>query len=138
MTSPLQDRIEQAYAQIEEQKAAFGQVEGRVAAVRCTASPKSRVVTVTVDGSGDLVDIKFPSKAYRSMAPAEFARVLIDTIRDARGQARDAAAKELQSLLPAGLPILDALNGPVDVDALIGDLGSLLGEFGKPAPERSA
>lgn len=124
MSSPLHDRIEQAFAQFEEQRTALSQLEGRVATVRRTASPKSRAVSVTVDGAGELVDIKFPTKAYRTMAPAELARVLIDAVRDARVQAREATAAELAMLLPAGMPLLDALSRPVDIDELLDSAGS--------------
>jgi len=124
MSSPLHDRIEQAYAQFEEQKKMLGQLEGRVAAVRRTAGPKSRAVSVTVDGSGEIVDIKFPTKAYRTMAPAEFARVLIEAVRDARTQAKEAATAEFQALLPAGMPLLDALTRPVDIDELFQAAGA--------------
>jgi DNA-binding protein YbaB len=123
----LHDRIEQAYMQFEEQRKALADLPGRVAAVRRTAGPKSRAVSVTVDGSGEIVEIKFPTKAYRTMAPAEFSQVLIEAIKDAQAQARVAATAELQALLPAGMPLLDSLTGPVDIDALLNEAGVQMG-----------
>jgi DNA-binding protein YbaB len=99
-------------------------MQGRVAAVRRTVIPKSRVVSVTVDGGGEIVEIKFPTKAYRTMASAEFAQVLMDAVGEARALAREAATAELQALLPAGMPVLDALTRPVDIDELFERAGS--------------
>jgi DNA-binding protein YbaB len=124
VSSPLHDRIERAYAQFEEQRKALSQMQGRVAAVRRTVIPKSRVVSVTVDGGGEIVEIKFPTKAYRTMASAEFAQVLMDAVGEARALAREAATAELQALLPAGMPVLDALTRPVDIDELFERAGS--------------
>ena len=124
MSSPLQDRIQQAYAQLDEQQKALSQVQGRVAAVRRTVTPKSRVVSVTVDGGGEIVEIKFPTKAYRTMASAELAQVLVDAAREARAQVRQAATAELQALLPASMPLLEALTRPVDIDELLDRAGS--------------
>jgi DNA-binding protein YbaB len=139
MTSPLHNRVEQAMAEFEQQKAAVTEFERDISAARTTVTPKSRAVSVTVDGRGDLAELRFPTRAYRTMAPAELAGLLIDTIRDAQKEARDKAAQMFHSLMPAGSPVLDMLSGPVDFDATMSEILQVFEETKQPsAAQRNA
>ncbi|MEO3742080.1 YbaB/EbfC family nucleoid-associated protein [Plantactinospora sp. B5E13] len=119
MTSPLHDRIEQAYAEFERQKQAITEVRRELSTAQTTVTAKNRALTVTVDGRGDLVEIRFPTNSYRTMAPAELANLLMETVKTARDQARGRTANAFQTLLPTGLPLLDMLNGTADFDDLM-------------------
>jgi DNA-binding protein YbaB len=119
MSSPLQNKIEQAYAEFEQQKVAISGFEREVAAAQTTVTAKNRAVSVTVDGRGDLVEIKFPTNLYRTMAPAELGSLLVETTKTARDQARESAADMFRGLVPAGVPVLDMLNGSVDFDEMM-------------------
>ncbi|RKR86736.1 YbaB/EbfC DNA-binding family protein [Micromonospora pisi] len=121
MSSPLQNRIEQAFAEFEQQKIAISGIERKIEAAKTTVTAKNRAVTVTVDGRGDLVEVKFPTNAYRTMPPAELGSLLVETTKAAREQAREGAAELFQTILPAGMPILDMLNGSVDFDEMMSE-----------------
>ncbi|MET7747487.1 YbaB/EbfC family nucleoid-associated protein [Micromonospora sp. NPDC005367] len=118
MTSPLYDRIEQAYAEFEEKKAAISGVEQQMSGAQTTVTAKNRAVSVTVDGRGDLIDVKFPTSAYRTMAPAELAGLLVETVRSAREEARQKAMKLFESILPPGLPLAGLLRGEKTADQM--------------------
>ena len=119
MTSPLHDRIEQAYADFERQKLALADIKREMSTAQTTITPKNRALTVTVDGRGDVVEIKFPTNSYRTMAPAELGNLLVETIQTAREQAREQSLNAFKSVLPANLPIMDMLNGSTSADDMI-------------------
>jgi len=119
MTSPMHDRIEQAYAAFEKQKAAISGLEQAMASAETTVTAKNRAVTVTVDGRGDVVEIKFPTNAYRTMAPAELGNLLVETAKTAREQARETATGMFEALLPARMPLLGVLNGKRGFDEMM-------------------
>jgi len=119
MTSPLQDRIDQAYAELQEQKLAVTEFERKIETAATTVTAKNRGLSVTVDGRGDLVEVKFLTKSYRTMAPTELGQLLVETIGAACTQAREEAASMFQEMLPAGMPLLDAFKGAVDADEMI-------------------
>ncbi|MEV4759505.1 YbaB/EbfC family nucleoid-associated protein [Micromonospora sp. NPDC049559] len=138
MTSPLENRIEQAMAEFERHKASVADFEARVADSRTTVTTKNRALSVTVNAQGELVEVKFPTGAYRTMAPAELAGLLVDAVRDAQLQARQQAAQLLQALLPAGVPVLDMLTGPVDFDATMDEITRVFAEARQPRETRTA
>ncbi|MFD0584820.1 YbaB/EbfC family nucleoid-associated protein [Dactylosporangium darangshiense] len=116
------------YAEIQQQKVAISDFERHIAEAQTTVTAKNRAVSVTVDGRGELVDMKFPTNSYRTMAPAEFAQLLVETVGTARDQARNSAAALLQNLLPGRLPIADMLRGPVNFDSMMADVMKDLNE----------
>lgn len=121
MSSPLQNRFEQAFAEFEEQKTAISEFERKLAESSMTVTAKNRAVSVTVDGQGDLMELKFPTNAYRTMAPAELSSLLVETIRTAREQARESTSELLQTFLPGGISSYDMLNNPIDFEEIMGE-----------------
>ena len=101
MSSPLENQIQKAFAELQEQHQALAGFQQEATATRTTVTTKNRAITVEVDAHGDLLEIKFPSKAYRAMAPAELGALLVATIADARDQARAKAAASLRAAVPS-------------------------------------
>jgi DNA-binding protein YbaB len=118
MTSAFHDQIEQRYQQLQRTQAEMAEVEQRLASVQTSVTSKNRAISVTVDCHGELVDIKFGTKAYRSMAAAELSQLLRDTIAAARRDARAAVMDEFAKVLP-DMPIHDLMNGQIDFDELM-------------------
>ncbi|MGW4462617.1 YbaB/EbfC family nucleoid-associated protein [Micromonospora sp. NBC_01796] len=119
MSSPLHNQIEQAYAELERSQAALAGVQEELAGAQTTVTSKNRAITVTVDSRGDLVDIKFLTRSYRTMPSAELATLLIETIAEARTKAQAAVAATFQSVLPTGMSALDMINGTVDFEEMM-------------------
>jgi hypothetical protein len=63
------------------------------------ASDKNKLVTVTVTSKGELREMTFRGDAYRDLAPAELADLLVRTIEQARRAARDEAFEGVQELM---------------------------------------
>ena len=106
MTSAFHDQIEQHYEQLRRKQAEMAEVQQRLASVQATATSKNRAITVVVDSRGELVDIQFRTRAYRSMAAKELSQMLRDTIAAARNDAKAALMDQFAKVLP-DMPIRD-------------------------------
>jgi DNA-binding protein YbaB len=62
-------------------------------------SDRNKILTVTVGGRGELREISFRGDAYRELAPAELADLLVKTIEDARLAAHERALDGIQELM---------------------------------------
>jgi DNA-binding protein YbaB len=136
MSSPLQNRLEQAMAEFEEHKAKMAGFQARMATTGTSVTSKNRAVRVTVNAQGEPTEVKFLTAAYRTMAPAELGSLIAETTRAAQGDARKKAAGLFAELLPAGVPVLDMLTGPVDFDAAMREITQVFDEAKQPRPAR--
>lgn len=118
MTSPLYNQVEQAFAELERKRAALARVQRDLANTSTTATSKNRAVSVTVNSRGDITELKFVTGAYRAMAPTELAQLIVDTIAAARTESMTNSAQMFRDLLPENTPLLDMLDGKVDLDSL--------------------
>ncbi|MEV4352709.1 YbaB/EbfC family nucleoid-associated protein [Actinoplanes sp. NPDC049596] len=134
MTSPLHNRLEQVLADFEKRKTAIAGFEQDLRDESTTVTAKNRAVMAVVDGQGQLSEVKFLTNAYRSMAPAELAALVVETVKSAQHQAREKVAAKFQSLLPEGTPSLDIMSGPVDFDAAMKRILSTFDEVKRPFP----
>ena len=115
MTNPLQQRVEQAMAELDAHQTRLNDLQQHMADAATTIAPKNRRISVTVDGQGELVEVKFPSNVHRTMPAAELGRLIVDTVNEAREEARRKMTGLFESVMPGGLPFGDMLNGPVDL-----------------------
>jgi DNA-binding protein YbaB len=118
MTSSFHDQIERRQEQLRRAQTEMAEVHERLAAVRGTATSKNREITVIVDSKGELVDIHFRTKAYRSMAAPELSQLLRDTIAAARNDAKAAAMDQFSKVLP-DMPIRELISGELDFGELM-------------------
>ncbi|MGW0520421.1 YbaB/EbfC family nucleoid-associated protein [Crossiella sp. NPDC003009] len=95
MSNPFQQEIDELLAGYQEQRAKLGEMQRALAQVRATATASGHSVEVTVGAHGDILELAFPSGAYRRMAPSELAAVLLETIDSAKAK----AATEVAELL---------------------------------------
>ncbi|WP_237774037.1 YbaB/EbfC family nucleoid-associated protein [Actinosynnema sp. ALI-1.44] len=103
-----------------------------------TVRAKDHSLEVTVDGRGELVDLVFNGAKYRKLAPAQLARMIIETLQAARTQAM---AKMSDLMGASGIPGLD-MNGLVSgklkpeemLNALVGPMLDTLEGFGVESP----
>ena len=86
-----------------------------------TATVKSSkgLVTVTVGPQGEITELTFNTRGYRSMAPAELSTVLTETIAKARAEVAEQMRAAVTPFLPAGLAFDDMRAGKVDWAAML-------------------
>lgn len=118
MTTPLHNSIEQTYEELARQREALHDMQRRLAETGATVTSKNRAVSVTLDGQGNVIDIKFVTGAYRGMPPAELGTLLVATIAEARASVTGQVAEILEEMMP-GSSMLDVLNGDFDLDEMM-------------------
>ena len=118
MTTPLHNSLEEAYAELNRQRAALHETQRRLTELGATVTSPNRAVSVTVDHQGAVSEIKFLTSGYRGMAPAELGALLVETIAQARTEITGQVAEVLGQLMP-GRSMLDALTGEFDLDEIM-------------------
>jgi DNA-binding protein YbaB len=112
-------RIEELFEQYQRQREGFRELHRRMHAISVTATSPRREVAVSVGHGGTVTDIRFPTSAYRRLAPAELTGVIMQTLAEAKNQAQDEAAAIIAPLLPQGMQAKDLLSGRVSAEALM-------------------
>lgn len=132
MTNPLQERIEIAMAELEIQRAKIRDLEKSMATTTATAQSENRMVTATVDRAGKLTELRFEGKRYRTIAPAELASIVVETVQSAQSQVSQQAMAMASSLLPPGLDVFGAGLSPDGAARSAADTGGSTAK-GSPA-----
>ncbi|MEV6636975.1 YbaB/EbfC family nucleoid-associated protein [Actinoplanes sp. NPDC051470] len=98
----------------------------QIQAISATATSARREVSVTVSHSGAVRDIKFTGTAYRRLAPAELATLLMETIDEAAKEVAGKLAEVLAPRLPPGVDVEKLLAGDVDPASFLPAAGPTL------------
>jgi DNA-binding protein YbaB len=80
-------RMADALAQLEEERRKLATLQSQVATTTTTVRARDRLFTVTLDGRGEVTGITFDGVRYRKLAPAELAKLIVDTIATGRREA---------------------------------------------------
>jgi DNA-binding protein YbaB len=119
MTSPYEKTMNDALAAYQQQREQLSQAREKLNAVTHSVTAPRQVVTATVGRHGEVIGLAFPTSAYKRMAPAELAAVIIKTIQEAREKSLSQSADVLKPMLPKGFSAEDMLSGKVDVQAML-------------------
>jgi hypothetical protein len=119
------ERVENLFEQYRKQRDGLGALTRRMNEIRATATSPRREVEVTVGRHGALTNVRFPSGAYKRMAPKELAEVVLATIASAQSMAHDQAAEILSPLLPDGVNARDLVSGKLAPGVLVPEQPSL-------------
>jgi len=122
MDLPFEDAIKELMAEFEKTKRDIAKAQKGMTEVSATARSKSRMLSVTVNGRGDVTDLKFHSQSWRNMAPGELSKVILQTIKDARAKSHKEMWSAMQEFAPPGVDLSTAISGELDwAAALSGD-----------------
>jgi len=116
MSSPYDESIKELMDDFHQQLDQLNENNRRMQEITATAASPRKSVSVTVGAQGQVVDLKFPSDAYKRMAPMELANLITETIAAAQRQVQAQLLELMRANVPAGFD-LSALFGP---DADIG------------------
>jgi DNA-binding protein YbaB len=83
----------------------------RMQEITATATSPRKSVSITVGAQGQVIDLKFPSDAYKRMAPKELANVITETFAAAQQQVQAQLMELMQANAPGGFD-LSAMYGP--------------------------
>jgi hypothetical protein len=79
------------------------------------------MITITLDGGGDISSIDFNTVKFRRMAPAELGAALVDTIRQARAQSRKEMLTAYRPFIPSGVGLDGLFDGKANVSGIFDD-----------------
>lgn len=131
MTNPIHNEFARTTAEMEQTVERLTELQQQLQESTYSATDRNRAVTVDVNSTGELTDVRFISSAYRKMAPAELGRLLVDTTRQARAKALESVLAGLTGLLPSGLPLEQILAGDTPLDELV---AASMAEYEKSVP----
>lgn len=114
MTSPHRKMLEEALGAYQRQQENYAQVKEQMESIRSTETSPRREVSATVGRTGELLELTFPTAAYKRMAPAELSSIIVRTVAKAREKSIAAAAEAMAPMLPPGFSAQDLMSGNAD------------------------
>lgn len=114
MTSAFESMINDMMAEIQKQRESLVRLQQGAPEINGSARSKRRQVSATVDARGELIELKFHGTGYRSLAPAELATIIVDTVREAREEAHRQLWDVVGENFPNGTQFADLINGDYD------------------------
>ncbi|MEZ0095360.1 YbaB/EbfC family nucleoid-associated protein [Streptacidiphilus sp. EB129] len=97
----------------------FMELQKQLGGTTATVRSRDRSVSVTVDARGQLTALKFESKDYQTMEPAELSEVILDTLGKARDKVRGEARQLMTPFLPQGTAFDELADGKLDWSKLL-------------------
>ncbi|MEC3980606.1 YbaB/EbfC family nucleoid-associated protein [Amycolatopsis sp. H20-H5] len=119
MSSPYDQEIAELTAEYQRRREGLGDMQRGLRAIAATATAPRQVVQVTVGHGGEVTELKFPTNAYRRMAPVELATTILATIAEAREKALGEASALLAPMLPPGFDARAMFSGETELDTLL-------------------
>ncbi|MGD0558437.1 MAG: YbaB/EbfC family nucleoid-associated protein [Streptosporangiaceae bacterium] len=115
------EMIQQATDELREQQARLSQVREKIQESSTKVRSTDGMITVVVDGRGDLSAVTFNSAKWRRMAPAEFGAALVQTINRARAQSREDLMRTYSAFMPEGMSMFGSPGGGTSLDQMFDD-----------------
>jgi DNA-binding protein YbaB len=114
MTSAFDSVFSEVMAELEKQRESLAELHKGLNEVNATVRSKRRQVSATVDGRGEIVELKFHGETFRTMPAPDLAKLIVDTIRQAKEEARSQSWESIGEALPDGAEIADVVSGDYD------------------------
>ena len=126
---PFQD-LDAALAALEEEQRKLAEISRVRQQETTTVQARDHSLEMTFDGSGELAELKFNGTKYRSMAPAQLASVIVETLQVGRAQSTAKMTDLMSADLLPGLDLAGIASGKVDPSSVIDALvAPMLGEL---------
>ncbi|MEV7043713.1 YbaB/EbfC family DNA-binding protein [Amycolatopsis sp. NPDC051061] len=122
--------VEEALAALERERQKIGKLSEMWREGRTTIRAKDQSLSMTFDGRGELIELVFNESKYRSLAPAQLANVVLETLR--RGKAECMAKmSEVMGTGGSGIDYGEVAAGKADPQQVLESLiGPMLGSVG--------
>ncbi|MFK0160422.1 YbaB/EbfC family nucleoid-associated protein [Streptomyces sp. NPDC090493] len=116
----MEDReLEELFELYRTKRAAATESFQRINSISVTEVSRRETVKVTVGARGDITALEFPTTAYRRMASAELAEVILETLATARTKALAEAANIGLGSMLQGVNAADLFQGKIDPASLL-------------------
>jgi DNA-binding protein YbaB len=140
---PTAMTTEAALRSFEDERRKLADLKEKMNEENITVRAKNRALSITFDGRGELASMKFLGTRFRSMAPAELAHVIVETVRAGRAQYVEKLGEQVGGSL-AGVNFAELATGKADpaevleslVSPMMEEMGGIMdGVLGRPARE---
>jgi DNA-binding protein YbaB len=121
MTGDAPYSLAEASAELRRQQERLHAVRSRLREIKTKVVSKDGMITVTLDGRGEVSSIAFNTAKFRRMAPVELGAALVQVIGQARAQARDELMSAYRPFIPDGLGLEDLTEGKGNLSRLFDD-----------------
>lgn len=121
MTAEFSFSMTEAISELRQKQERLQAVSSQLRETRTKVKSKDGMITITLDGSGEITSIDFNTVKFRRMAPAELGAALVDTIRQARTQSRKEMLNAYRSFIPSGVGLDGLFEGKADVNSIFDD-----------------
>jgi hypothetical protein len=122
VSHPFEASAEALMRQLEHQQQTIERSMRSAGAVTATATSPDHSVKVTLNHLGHLTELTFAGGRYRTMAPAELSKVIIDTIAGARTELLGQLSGAYLAMAPASLDVRSVMSGDFDVAKVMRDM----------------
>ncbi|MFE0022039.1 YbaB/EbfC family nucleoid-associated protein [Amycolatopsis sp. NPDC059021] len=113
---------EDAWATLEKEKQKLAELGKHWDEATTTVRAKDQSLEMKFDGRGELTDLTFNTSKYRSMAPAELASVIVETLRKGRAESQQKVSELMGTAAVPGLDLDGLTSGKVRPDEMINSL----------------
>ena len=114
-----EEALRQAQERLRQTEDRLAKVRKEVEESRVTVRSTDNMITVVVDGKGDLVSIAFSTAKWRHMAPAELGDALVKTINKAREDSRAELMRSYSGVMPKPLRPAGAAEGRGSLEEML-------------------
>jgi DNA-binding protein YbaB len=119
MSSSPEQELEGLLADYKRQVAGFSETRRKLAEISVTETAIRQTVKATVGSQGELVDLQFPTGAYKKMAPLELSKIIIATVNKAREKVMAEVTAVLAPTLPTGFDPAALMDAGADLSDLL-------------------
>ncbi|MEV7781583.1 YbaB/EbfC family nucleoid-associated protein [Kitasatospora sp. NPDC088351] len=134
MSNPFAEQIAQAMADMQSELAKAEAMQKEMNELTASVTSKDRMVTVKVGSQGQVVSMTFHTNGYREMAPAELAKVLTDSLNEARAAVGEQVAERIGRFDGLGDTLRLSMTGGTELDEILEPLWAM--RPGYEAPDR--
>jgi DNA-binding protein YbaB len=117
----IEETMRQATEELRQQQARLRELREKARESSTTVRSADGMITVVVDGRGELSSIALNNAKWRRMPPAELCAALVKTISKARQESQEELLSAYGPLLPKGRGLPRSQDGRVNLDEMFDD-----------------
>jgi hypothetical protein len=139
--------LNDAMATLEAERRKLGELGKLWEEGRTTVRAKDQAFSMTFDGHGELIELVFNTSKYRTLAPAQLASSLVETLQRGRAQSMEKVNEVMGRREVHGVDFANLAQGKADPLKMLDDLIAPMLEgldgiggasvLGRPSPKQS-
>ncbi|WP_399083951.1 YbaB/EbfC family nucleoid-associated protein [Streptomyces sp. BBFR2] len=114
MSSGYQEQLNDIMGRLADHRSKLQETQERLAQQTVKVTSKDRSITVIMGTQSDVREIKFQGEAYRSMAPAELGRTLVQLLEKARLEVHETVTRAVSPMMGFSEEVRESMLGGTD------------------------